>query len=127
VPKEPSSRRERIARIWEAARESQGLWAWGSDDGLTPWTDRLGHDLVPLWISAEQAAAENRAESDPDERPVFLTIDYLLQRIPAWQAAGIEETGRQSKNGGRFLQTIPLAELADRLSRIRVTNGPSVP
>jgi hypothetical protein len=95
------SRRERIAGIREAARESQGLWSWGTDDGLAPWTDSLGHDVVPLWISAEQATAQNRDGSDPDERPLFLSIDHLLQRIPAWQQAGIERTGLQSENGGR--------------------------
>jgi hypothetical protein len=63
------------------------LWAWGTDDGFAPWTDSLGHDVVPLWISAEQATAENRDDSDPDERPLFLSTDHLLQRIPARQQA----------------------------------------
>jgi hypothetical protein len=111
------SRRERIANIWEAAREAQGLWAWGSDQGFVPWTDSLGHDVMPLWTSAAQATSENQDDGDPDERPVFLSIDDLLERIPSWQQAGVDETGLQSENGGRFLLTIPLSELADRLSR----------
>ena len=103
------------------------MWAWGNDDGFTPWTDSLGHDVVPLWVSAEQATAENRDEGDPDERPLFLSIEHLLQRIPAWQQAGIQETGLQSENGGRFLLTIPLAELADHLRHVRAADGLDVP
>ncbi len=126
MSEEGLSRRQRIAHIWEAVRESQGLWAWGDDQGWTPWTDSLGHDLVPLWISADQATEENQDDSEPGERPLFFSIDYVLERIPAWQEAGIAETGLQSEDGGRFLLTIPLEELADRLSRLRVEDAPAV-
>ena len=120
------SRRQRIAQIWEAVRESQALWAWGDDRGWTPWTDSLGHDVVPLWISADQATEENQDDSEPGERPLFFSLDYVLVRIPAWREAGIAETGLQSEDGGRFLLTIPLEELADRLSRLRVKDAPAV-
>lgn len=115
------SRRERISNIWAAVRGSQGLWAWGGDNGFSAWTDSHGHEVVPLWTSAEQATLENQDDSDPGEQPRFLGIDYLLERIPSWQQAGMNETGLQSENGGRFLLTIPLSELAGRLRDLRTS------
>ena len=101
MPEEGLSRRQRIAQIWEAVRESQALWAWGDDQGWTPWTDSLGHGVVPLWISADQATEENQDDSEPGERPLFFSLDYVLVRIPAWREAGIAETGLQSEDGRR--------------------------
>ncbi len=126
MSEEGLSRRQRIAQMWEAVRQSQGLWAWGDDQGWTPWTDRLGHDVVPLWTSADQAAEQNQDDSEPGERPLFFSIDYVLERIPAWREAGIAETGLKSEDGGRFLLTIPLEELADRLIHLRAGGAPAV-
>ncbi len=60
-------------------------------------------------------------------QPVSLSIDHLLEQICAWQDAGIAETGLRSETGGRFLLTLRLAGLADRLSRVRLRDEPAVP
>nr|WP_239522172.1 DUF2750 domain-containing protein [Geodermatophilus sabuli] len=100
-----------------------GLWGWGDDDGLVPWTGDDGHDLVPLWTGAEQAQTEAGDGGDPGEAPVFLDLEDLLAAVPDWLAAGVTAAGLQSV-GGRFQQTVPLAELTERILSVQVTGRP---
>jgi hypothetical protein len=107
------SRRERIARLWDRMRSQRGLWTWGDDNGLIPWIDSHGHDVVALWSDAEAAERESRADADPSERALFISCESMITAIPKWLAAGLPEAGLDSESG-RFLYTIPLEELADR-------------
>ena len=104
--------------VWDELAASGGLWAWGDEDGVAPWTDG-GHDVLPLWTGADRAEAESLADAEPGEGPVFLDVDALLEAIPEWVAAGVEAAGLESE-GGRFLLTVPLAELTERLLRLQV-------
>ncbi len=104
--------------VWDELAASGGLWAWGDEDGVAPWTDG-GHDVLPLWTDADRAEAESLADAEPGEGPVFLDLDALLEAIPEWVAAGVGAAGLQSE-GGRFLLTVPLAELTERLLRLQV-------
>jgi hypothetical protein len=105
--------------FWDDLAASGGLWAWGDEDGVAPWTDGEGRDVLPLWTAAERAEEESRADAEPAEQPVFLDVEALLEAIPEWAAAGVGEVGLQSE-GGRFLLTVPLAELTERLLRLQV-------
>jgi hypothetical protein len=88
-----------------------GAWGWGTDEGLIPWTDRHGRDVVALWATAEDAEAECGPDRDePDERPVFLSFDEIWARVPRFRAAGVEHVAVQP-TGGRFLLFLELEEL----------------
>ena len=104
--------------VWADLAASGGLWAWGDEDGVAPWTDGEGCDVLPLWTGAERAQEESRADAEPGEQPVFLDVEALLEAIPEWASAGVGEVGLQSE-GGRFLLTVPLAELTERLLRLQ--------
>ena len=104
--------------FWDDLAASGGLWAWGDEDGVAPWTDG-GHDVLPLWTAADRAEAESLADAEPGEGPVFLDVDALLEAIPEWVAAGVGAAGLESE-GGRFLLTVPMAELTERLLRLQV-------
>ena len=104
--------------VWADLAASGGLWAWGDEDGVAPWTDG-GHDVLPLWTAADRAEAESLADAEPGEGPVFLDVDALLEAIPEWVAAGVGAAGLESE-GGRFLLTVPMAELTERLLRLQV-------
>ena len=104
--------------VWDDLAAAGGLWAWGDEDGVAPWTDGDGREVLPLWTSAEHAELESRADAEPGEQPVFLDVEALLDAIPEWVAAGVGEAGLQSE-GGRFLLTVPLAELTERLLRLQ--------
>ena len=104
--------------VWDELAASGGLWAWGDEDGVAPWTDG-GHDVLPLWTAADRAEAESLADAEPGEGPVFLDVDALLEAIPEWVAAGVGAAGLESE-GGRFLLAVPLAELTERLLRLQV-------
>ncbi len=104
--------------VWDDLAAAGGLWAWGDEDGVAPWTDGDGRDVLPLWTSAERAEAESQADAEPGEQPVFLDVEALLEAIPEWVAAGVGEAGLQSE-GGRFLLTVPLAELTERLLHLQ--------
>ncbi|WNV77342.1 DUF2750 domain-containing protein [Geodermatophilus sp. DSM 44513] len=105
--------------VEEALAATGGLWAWGDEDGVAPWTDGEGRDVVPLWTDADQAEAESRDGAEPGERPLFLDVEALLEAIPEWVAAGVGEAGLDSR-GGRFPATVPLAELTERLLRLQL-------
>jgi hypothetical protein len=100
--------------VWGELAATGGLWAWGDEDGVAPWTDGEGHDVVPLWTAADRADQESLADAEPGEGPVFLSVEAMLEAIPEWMAAGVGEAGLESE-GGRFLLTVPLAELTERL------------
>ncbi|TFV52169.1 DUF2750 domain-containing protein [Geodermatophilus sp. DF01-2] len=119
MTRQDPSRLDPIDGVWDDLAAGGGLWAWGDDDGVVPWTDREGREVVPLWTGPEQAEAEVRADAEPGEAPVFLDVDALLEAIPEWMAAGVGEAGLQSE-GGRLLLTLPLAELTERLLRLQV-------
>ena len=104
--------------VWDELASSGGLWAWGDEDGVAPWTDG-GHDVLPLWTAADRAEAESLADAEPGEGPVFLDVEALLEAIPEWVAAGVGAAGLESE-GGRFLLTVPMAELTERLLRLQV-------
>jgi len=108
-----------VSDAWEALAAAGGLWVWGDEDGVAPWTDGRGHDVVPLWTDPGRAEAESRDGADPGERPVFLDVDALLEAIPEWVAAGVAEAGLDPQ-GGRFPATVPLAELTERLLRLHL-------
>lgn len=111
------SRSARTKKIWEDFARIKGFWVWMDDQGIIPWTDSAGHDVLAIWNSPEQAEAESVNDADADsahERPKFYAIPDALMRMDSWQAAGVKEAGIQSE-GGRFLLTIPLAELEARL------------
>jgi hypothetical protein len=103
--------------VWDDLAASGGLWAWGDEDGVAPWTDG-GHDVLPLWTAADRAEAESLADAEPGEGPVFLDVDTLLEAIPEWVAAGVGAAGLEAE-GGRFLLTVPMAELTERLLRLQ--------
>ena len=105
--------------VWEDLAATGGLWAWGDEDGVAPWTDGQGHDVVPLWTGADLAEQESLPDAEPGEGPVFLDVETLLEAVPEWAAAGVGEAGLQSE-GGRFLLTVPLTELTERLLRLQV-------
>ena len=105
--------------VWADLAAADGLWVWGDEDGVAPWTDGGGHEVVPLWTAQEQAEAESLADAEPGEGPVFLDVDALLDAIPEWVAAGVGEAGLQAE-GGRFALTVPLTELTERLLRLQV-------
>ena len=96
---------------WAALAAARGLWGWGDADGLTPWTDAEGRAVVPLWTTAERAAAESREGAEPGEEPLFLDLDALLAEIPDWLTNGVAEAGLDP-DGGRFVLTVPLADLS---------------
>ncbi len=104
--------------VWDDLAVAGGLWAWGDEDGVAPWTDG-GHDVLPLWTAAVRAEAESLADAEPGEGPVFLDVEALLDAIPEWAAAGVGAAGLQSE-GGRFTLTVPLVELTERLLRLQV-------
>jgi len=103
--------------VWRALTADRGLWGWGDDDGIVPWTGEDGRDVVPLWASAEQAAAAAGAEGDPGEGPVFLDLDTLLAEIPGWLDAGISAAVLSAGGDGH---RVPLTELTERLLRLQV-------
>ena len=105
--------------VWDDLAAGGGLWAWGDEDGVAPWTDGNGHDVVPLWTAADRAEEESMSDAEPGEGPVFLGVEALLEAIPEWVAAGVREAGLQSE-GGRFTLTVPLTELTERLLRLQV-------
>ena len=105
--------------VWHDLAATGGLWAWGDEDGVAPWTDGDGHDVIPLWTDADRAEMESLPDAEPGEGPVFLDVEALLEAVPEWAAAGVGEAGLQSE-GGRFLLTVPLAELTERLLRLQV-------
>ena len=105
--------------VWDDLAASGGLWAWGDEDGVAPWTDGEGRDVLPLWTAAERAEEESRADAEPAEQPVFLDVEALLDAIPDWAAAGVGAAGLQSE-GGRFTLTVPLTELTERLLHLQV-------
>ena len=108
-----------LPAVWDDLAAAGGLWAWGDEDGVAPWTDGEGHDVVPLWTGADRAEVESLADAEPGEGPVFLDLEALLEAIPEWMAAGVGEAGLESE-GGRFLLPVPLAELTERLLRLQV-------
>ncbi len=110
-------------RVWAAMAAQGWLWGWGDEDGLVPWTGDDGSDVVPLWTGAEHAAAECGDGGEPGEAPVFLDLEDLLAAVPDWLAAGVGAAGLQSV-AGRFLQTVPLADLTERVLRVQVTGRP---
>ena len=107
------------AAVWHELAVTGGLWAWGDEDGMAPWTDGEGHDAVPLWTSADRAEVESMGDAEPGEGPVFLDVEALLEAIPEWVAAGVGAAGLQAE-GGRFVLTVPMAELTERLLRLQV-------
>ncbi|MBB3082092.1 DUF2750 domain-containing protein [Geodermatophilus sabuli] len=104
-------------QVWRALTADRGLWGWGDDDGIVPWTGEDGRDVVPLWASAEQATAGAGVDGDPGEGPLFLDLDTLLAEIPGWMDAGI--TTAVLSAGGDGLP-VPLTELTERLLRLQV-------
>ena len=105
--------------VWDDLATSGGLWAWGDQDGVAPWTDGEGRNVIPLWTAADRAELESLADAEPGEGPVFLDVEALLEAVPEWAAAGIGEAGLQSE-GGRFRLTVPLAELTERLLQLQL-------
>ncbi|MGY1638001.1 hypothetical protein ACI78V_15250 [Geodermatophilus sp. SYSU D00742] len=108
-------------QVWQALTAARGLWGWGDDDGIVPWAGEDGRDVVPLWASAELAAAGAGTDGDPGEAPVFLDLDTLLAEIPGWLGAGIG-TAVLSAGGDGF--PVPLTDLTERLLRLQV-DGPA--
>lgn len=117
APESRPSRGERLTRLWDRMRSQQGLWTWGDENGFTPWIDSHGHDVVPLWSDAEAAKRESQADADVGEGALFISCERMITAIPKWLAAGVPEAGLDSE-GGRFLYTIPLEDLADRARAI---------
>ena len=104
--------------VWADLAATGGLWAWGDEEGVAPWTDGEGRDVLPLWTAADRAEAESADGAEPGERPVFLDVEALLDAVPEWMAAGVGEAGLEAE-GGRFLFTVPLTELTERLLRLQ--------
>lgn len=109
--------------VWDVLAGSGGMWAWGDEDGVAPWTAADGSDVVPLWTSAQRAGQESQAGAEPGEGPVFLDVEALLEAIPEWLAAGAGAAGLESEDG-RFLRTVPLVDLTERLLRLHVDRQP---
>ncbi|MFW3170690.1 hypothetical protein [Geodermatophilus sp. CPCC 206100] len=101
-----------------ALAAQRGLWAWGEADDIVPWSGPDGRDVVPLWTSADDAAAGSAEGADPGEGPVFLDLDALLDAIPQWMAAGVPDARLHPGDGAPL--TVPLPELTERVLRRQV-------
>ena len=86
--------------VWHDLAAAGGLWAWGDEDGVAPWTDGEGHDVVPLWTGGDRAEVESLADAEPGEGPVFLDLEALLEAIPEWMAAGVARRVWSPRAGG---------------------------
>jgi hypothetical protein len=109
------SRSQRLADMWRSAHAQGGWWTWADESGVTPWTDSHGHDVIPLWTSAQRATEESRGSAEEGVGPVFLGTGKLLALVPRLLEAGVTEAGLQSE-GGRFLLTVELASLEEELA-----------
>ncbi|MGY1843130.1 hypothetical protein [Modestobacter sp. SYSU DS0875] len=92
------------------------LWGWGTDRGLIPWEDREGRTMLVFWKSSERAIEENADEdAGPEEKPVRLTVDVLLEKLDGWAEAEVSVYGLESRNG-RILYSLTPEEFADLLN-----------
>lgn len=84
-----AANRERSSAFFTSVVATGQCFTWGDEEGVTPWEDRFGDTLVPVWPDEVWAAAENQADADPGERPLRLGLDDLAPRLERWGALDV--------------------------------------
>ena len=115
-----SSRLDRIAANKQRAEAffqhvvDQGvLYTWGSDEGITPWEDRLGDTLLPLWPDEASAFAENQDDVEPGEKVLERRLEELPSSLRRWMDADVGIAVHPV--GGNIVGTYRVPEFAARL------------
>jgi hypothetical protein len=105
--------RTRSAAFFTTVAAAGECFTWGDDEGVSPWEDRFGDTLVPVWPDELSAASENEADADPGERPLRLGQDDLAARLGRWKAADVGLAVHPV--GGRIAGTYTVPEFVEQL------------
>jgi hypothetical protein len=83
-----------MRELRQSVKTRKELWAWGTDEGLMPWSDRRRRTMIVLWQSEARAREENEGQdAAPDEGPIRYTVAELQEKVPAWTRAGVRRYG----------------------------------
>jgi hypothetical protein len=92
----PSSRLERVvankardAAFFPRVIEQGRCFTWGTDEGITPWEDRNGDTLLPLWPDEASASFENQDDVEPGEKVLARSLDELVRSLRRWVDADV--------------------------------------
>jgi hypothetical protein len=110
-----SSRSEQLQELRRVVRSEQLLWAWADDQGISPWEDRHGRILLPLWMSEARATEENQRDAEPGEKAVPYAVSILLEKLDGWEEAGVGAIGLEPRDGA-ILYSLTPAEFRDFLA-----------
>ena len=86
---------------------------WGTDEGVTPWEDRNGDMLAPLWPDEASASAENQDDVEPGERVLERPLDELVSSLRRWANADVGIAVHPVD--GRIAGTYSVRDFATRL------------
>ena len=119
-----SRRSQELQELREVVRSEQRLWAWGSDEGISPWEDRHGRLMLTFWKSESRAIEENQSDMEPGEGAVPYPVTTLLNKLESWAEAGVEVYGLEPRRG-KVLYSLDSMEFRSFL--LGESAGPELP
>lgn len=84
-----AANKSRAAAFFRHVVEQGVCFSWGTDEGVTPWEDRNGDTLLPLWPDEASASSENQDDGEPGERVLERPLDELVSSLRRWADADV--------------------------------------